>query len=62
MTKKTTKKPKPDRTYKTTVTYTCPVRGLVTEEIEVKRFEGDEPPDNAQKWNDWLAAQEKLDN
>jgi len=34
------KKPsvKPERTYKTMYTYVCPVRGKVTEEIEVKVY------------------------
>lgn len=30
--------PKPESTYKTTVTYQCPVRGTVTQEVEVKRY------------------------
>lgn len=29
---------KPERTYKTKIAYTCPVRGEVTEEVEVKVY------------------------
>lgn len=29
---------KPEKTYKTKITYMCPVRGKVTEEVEVKVY------------------------
>lgn len=31
-------KQKPIRTYKTMYTYTCPVRGTITEEVDVKVY------------------------
>jgi len=37
-----------ESTYKTTITYTCPVRGLVTEEVVVKRYKPQKAPDNKQ--------------
>jgi hypothetical protein len=30
--------PAPESTYRAKITYTCPVRGVVTQEVEVKRY------------------------
>ena len=35
-----------ETTYKTTITYNCPKRGLVTEEVEVKKYKATEIPDD----------------
>ena len=34
-----------ERTYKTTITYTCPRRGLVAQEVEVKVYPSAPSPD-----------------
>ena len=35
-----------ETTYKTKITYHCPKRGLVTEEVEVKKYKATEIPDD----------------
>lgn len=35
-----------DSTYKTTITYKCPVRGIVTEEAMVTRYKKQEAPED----------------
>jgi len=32
--------------YKTTITYRCPIRGLVTEEVEIKKYKATVAPDD----------------
>lgn len=38
--KKTKKEIKPIKTYTTGITFTCPVRGEITQIVEVKRYKG----------------------
>lgn len=35
-----------EKTYKTMCTYTCPVRGIVTQEVVVKRFKAQSAPEH----------------
>ena len=37
-----------ESTYKTLITFTCPVRGKVTEEVIVKRYKPQKAPENKQ--------------
>ena len=39
--KKKTETSKPEQTYTTTMTFNCPIRGLVSQEVVVKRYHQD---------------------
>lgn len=52
MSKKKDGAPELEKVYKQTITFKCPVRGMVVQEIEVKKFKGpqvqeDRPVDSA---------------
>lgn len=54
--KKKKKSPQVEHTYLTTITYQCPVRGTVSEEIEVKRYQSLDScdPDNVIRLDEYL--------
>lgn len=45
---KTSDAPKLETTIKRMITYTCPVRGVVTQEVLVKKFEKQKAPEDKQ--------------